>query len=73
MTKKRLHLLSGRAHLPLAEEIADLLGEDGWDEPQDVLVLTGDTPLLRPATIAALVGHHRASDAACTVLTARLD
>ncbi|HEU5084679.1 MAG TPA: NTP transferase domain-containing protein [Acidimicrobiales bacterium] len=49
------------------------LGEDGWDEPQDVLVLTGDTPLLRPATIAALVEHHRASDAACTVLTARLD
>ncbi len=27
VTKKRLHLLSGRAHLPLAEEIADLLGE----------------------------------------------
>lgn len=49
------------------------LGEDGWDEPQEVLVLTGDTPLLRPATIAALVEHHRASDAACTVLTARLD
>jgi len=28
VTKKRLHLLSGRAHLPLAEEIADLLGEE---------------------------------------------
>jgi ribose-phosphate pyrophosphokinase len=27
VTKKKLHLLSGRAHLPLAEEIADLLGE----------------------------------------------
>ncbi len=49
------------------------LGDDPYDEPQDVLVLTGDTPLLRPETIAALVGHHRASDAACTVLTARLD
>jgi len=47
------------------------LGED-WEEPQDVLVLTGDTPLLRPATIAALVAHHRAADAAATVLTARL-
>jgi len=47
------------------------LGED-WDEPQDVLVLTGDTPLLRPATIAALVEHHRASDAAATILTARM-
>ena len=40
---------------------------------QDVLVLTGDTPLLRPATIAALVRHHRDTDAACTVLTATLD
>ena len=48
------------------------LPED-WDEPQDVLVLTGDTPLLRPATIAALVQHHRETDAACTVLTARMD
>ncbi len=36
----------------------------------DVLVLPGDTPLLRPATVAALVDHHRAVDAACTVLTA---
>jgi bifunctional UDP-N-acetylglucosamine pyrophosphorylase / glucosamine-1-phosphate N-acetyltransferase len=51
----------------------DGLGDDGWDEPQDVLVLTGDTPLLRPTTIAALVEHHRASDAACTVLTARME
>ena len=47
------------------------LGED-WDEPHDVLVLTGDTPLLRPGTLAALVAHHRATDAAGTVLTARL-
>ncbi|WCO68415.1 NTP transferase domain-containing protein [Iamia majanohamensis] len=37
----------------------------------DVLVLPGDTPLLRPATIRALVDHHRSSDVACTVLTAR--
>lgn len=27
VTKKRLHLLSGRTHLPLAEEIAEVLGE----------------------------------------------
>lgn len=47
------------------------LAED-WDEPQDVLVLAGDTPLLRPSTLAALVARHRASDAACTVLTAEL-
>ncbi len=28
VTKKKLHLLSGRAHAPLAEEIAELLGEE---------------------------------------------
>ena len=28
VTKKKLHLLSGRAHLPLAQEIADILGEE---------------------------------------------
>ncbi len=35
-----------------------------------MVVLPGDTPLLRSATVAALVRHHRASDAAATVLTA---
>jgi bifunctional UDP-N-acetylglucosamine pyrophosphorylase/glucosamine-1-phosphate N-acetyltransferase len=38
----------------------------------DVLVLPGDTPLLRPSTVAALVAEHRRVDAACTVLTAHL-
>lgn len=38
----------------------------------DVLVLPGDTPLLRAATLTALVQAHRAADAACTVLTARV-
>jgi bifunctional UDP-N-acetylglucosamine pyrophosphorylase/glucosamine-1-phosphate N-acetyltransferase len=42
------------------------------DDAGDVLVLPGDTPLLRPGTVAELVQHHRASDAACTLLTARL-
>lgn len=42
------------------------------DVDGDVLVLPGDTPLLRPETIAALVAHHRATEAAGTVLTARL-
>jgi bifunctional UDP-N-acetylglucosamine pyrophosphorylase/glucosamine-1-phosphate N-acetyltransferase len=43
------------------------------DDDAEILVLPGDTPLLRPATIAALVDEHRANDAACTLLTARLD
>lgn len=39
----------------------------------DVLVLPGDTPLLRADTVARLVAHHRETDAACTLLTARVD
>jgi len=38
----------------------------------DVLVLPGDTPLLRPETVAALMQEHRLSGAACTVLTAKM-
>jgi bifunctional UDP-N-acetylglucosamine pyrophosphorylase/glucosamine-1-phosphate N-acetyltransferase len=43
------------------------------DEDADVVVLPGDTPLLRPATLAALVRRHRATDAAATLLTAVVD
>lgn len=45
---------------------ADL--EDG-----DLVVLPGDAPLLRPATVAALVRAHRQQDAAATLLTARVE
>jgi len=43
------------------------------DDDGDVLVLPGDTPLLRPSTVAALVREHRLTGAACTVLTAESD
>jgi bifunctional UDP-N-acetylglucosamine pyrophosphorylase/glucosamine-1-phosphate N-acetyltransferase len=43
--------------------------DDDMDD-DDVIVLPGDTPLLRASTIATLVAEHRASGAACTVLTA---
>ncbi len=46
---------------------------DADDEDGDVIVMPGDTPLLRPATIAALVRQHRGADAAATLLTARVD
>jgi len=36
----------------------------------DVIVLPGDTPLIRPNTLAALVRAHRQADAAATLLTA---
>lgn len=39
-------------------------------EEADLVVLPCDTPLVRPATIAALVRHHREKRAAATVLTA---
>ena len=50
--------------------------DDAADEDDDegqVIVLPGDTPLLRPATVAQLVEMHREAGAACTVLTARVD
>ena len=40
------------------------------DGDGDVVVLPGDTPLLRPQTLAALVRHHRASEAGATLLIA---
>jgi bifunctional UDP-N-acetylglucosamine pyrophosphorylase / glucosamine-1-phosphate N-acetyltransferase len=42
-------------------------------EMEDLVVLPGDAPLLRPATIEALVEAHRQSAAAATLLTARLE
>jgi len=45
--------------------------DDG--ELDDLLVLPGDTPLLRPGTIADLVTAHREASAAATLLTARLE
>lgn len=42
-------------------------------EDGDIVVLPGDTPLLRPPTLAALVRDHRTADAAASVLTARID
>jgi bifunctional UDP-N-acetylglucosamine pyrophosphorylase / glucosamine-1-phosphate N-acetyltransferase len=42
-------------------------------EDGDLLVVPGDTPLLRPQTLAALVKAHRQSDAAATLLTAVLE
>ena len=41
-------------------------------EDDDVIVVPGDTPLLRAATVADLVAEHRLSGAACTLLTARV-
>jgi bifunctional UDP-N-acetylglucosamine pyrophosphorylase/glucosamine-1-phosphate N-acetyltransferase len=39
----------------------------------EVLILPGDTPLLRSSTLTALLDHHRENNAALTVLTAVVD
>jgi bifunctional UDP-N-acetylglucosamine pyrophosphorylase/glucosamine-1-phosphate N-acetyltransferase len=46
---------------------------DDDDEEEDVVVLPGDTPLLRPQTLAALVRYHRGGDAGATLLTAEVE
>jgi bifunctional UDP-N-acetylglucosamine pyrophosphorylase/glucosamine-1-phosphate N-acetyltransferase len=46
---------------------------DDDDEEEDVVVLPGDTPLLRPQTLAALVRYHRSEEAGATLLTAEVD
>jgi bifunctional UDP-N-acetylglucosamine pyrophosphorylase/glucosamine-1-phosphate N-acetyltransferase len=46
--------------------------DEDLDDIGDIVVLPGDTPLLRPPTLAALVRTHRQADAAATVLTAVL-
>ena len=46
---------------------------DDEGELDDLLVLPGDTPLLRPGTLVELVAAHREGSAAATLLTARLD
>jgi len=56
--------------------LTGLPDDDGLDEEDDggdVVVLPGDTPLLRPATVARLVEEHRAFGAAATVLTTVMD
>jgi bifunctional UDP-N-acetylglucosamine pyrophosphorylase/glucosamine-1-phosphate N-acetyltransferase len=46
---------------------------DEDDDEGDLLVLPGDHPLLRATTLESLVEQHRDTDAACTVLTAKVE
>jgi len=47
-------------------------GTSGTEGEGDVVVLPGDTPLLRPPTLASLVRHHRLQGAGATLLTAKV-
>ena len=42
----------------------------GLTPPENLLVLSGDVPLIKPATLAALCAFHLAQHAAMTILTA---
>jgi bifunctional UDP-N-acetylglucosamine pyrophosphorylase / glucosamine-1-phosphate N-acetyltransferase len=61
------HPQNGTGHA-VQQLLAPLQGFSG-----DLLVLNGDVPLLRPETLELLLEQHRASGAAVTLLTARLD
>jgi bifunctional UDP-N-acetylglucosamine pyrophosphorylase/glucosamine-1-phosphate N-acetyltransferase len=50
-----------------------LVGLEDDSEEEDVLVLPGDAPLLRPGTISHLVEQHRRTGAAATMLSAVLE
>ena len=52
---------------------AVLQTEDALKEFEgDILVLSGDVPLLVESTASALIGYHRTSDAVATILTAEV-
>jgi len=47
-----------------------LAGSVGIGDDDDLLVLPGDTPLLRATTLASLIEHHQGGRAAATLLSA---
>jgi len=49
------------------------INEAVGDSDGDVVILAGDTPLLRHSTVTRLLEVHHESDAALTVLSARVD
>jgi bifunctional UDP-N-acetylglucosamine pyrophosphorylase/glucosamine-1-phosphate N-acetyltransferase len=55
---------TGHAVRMVTETVGELRGS--------VVVVNGDVPLIRPATLAALVGAHEAAGAAATILTAQV-
>jgi len=42
------------------------------NEDSTLLVLSGDVPMIKPETLAALIDTHSAGDAACTILSVNL-
>jgi bifunctional UDP-N-acetylglucosamine pyrophosphorylase/glucosamine-1-phosphate N-acetyltransferase len=72
-----LHIEFVEQSQPFGTGDAAAVALTGFDEGADLrdgdlVVLPGDTPLVRPATLTELVRVHRQSDAAATLLTARI-
>ncbi len=59
--------------LPYGTGYAVMQGMETINDEDQVLVLTGDTPLIEGDDLKALVDKHQASHAAATVLSARVD
>ncbi|MEQ8201797.1 MAG: bifunctional UDP-N-acetylglucosamine diphosphorylase/glucosamine-1-phosphate N-acetyltransferase GlmU [Syntrophomonadaceae bacterium] len=59
------------AQLGTGHALMQAMGKVQGDDT--IVVLAGDTPLLRAATIRALLDHHRQSRAVITVLSTRVD
>ena len=55
-----------------AASVALTVFPDDDSDDEDIVVLPGDTPLVRPSTLGTLVHAHREANAAATLLTARL-
>ena len=67
--EQREQLGTGHAVAVALAAIDDAIG----DTDGDVVILPGDTPLLRRASVERLLSVHRASNAALTVLGARME
>ena len=44
-----------------------------WSSDNLVLILSGDVPLIRPATLEGFISQHRTSAAVCSILSVRLE
>jgi bifunctional UDP-N-acetylglucosamine pyrophosphorylase/glucosamine-1-phosphate N-acetyltransferase len=59
--------------VPYGTGYAVMQGMDMIQDEDQVLVLTGDTPLLEGDDLKALLDKHRSTEAAATVLSAKMD
>ena len=73
VTKKRLHLISGRSNLPLAQEIADHVGVE-LDEPNLAEFANGEihcrfSESVRGGDVFIIQSHSAATDMTCLLYT----